>query len=51
VAQLARVVSYDRAGLGQSEPDEAPPTPQRVVTQLHTLQNAGIKPNTVRLRG
>ena len=45
VAQFARVVSYDRAGLGQSEAEDAPPTPQRVVTQLHTLlQNAGIKP-------
>lgn len=45
VAQFARVVAYDRAGLGQSEPDTAPPTPQRISTQLHTLlQNAGIKP-------
>jgi len=45
VAQFARVVSYDRAGLGKSEPDNAPPTPQRIATQLHTLlQNAGIKP-------
>jgi pimeloyl-ACP methyl ester carboxylesterase len=45
VAQFARVVTYDRAGLGQSDPDNAPATPQREATQLHTLlQNAGIKP-------
>jgi pimeloyl-ACP methyl ester carboxylesterase len=45
VAQFARVVAYDRAGLGESEPDTAPPTPRRIATQLHTLlQNAGIKP-------
>jgi pimeloyl-ACP methyl ester carboxylesterase len=45
VAQFARVVAYDRAGLGQSDPDNAPPTPQHVATQLHTLlHNAGIKP-------
>jgi pimeloyl-ACP methyl ester carboxylesterase len=45
VAQLTRTVSYDRAGLGQSEMEEARPTFQRVAAQLHTLlQNAGIKP-------
>jgi pimeloyl-ACP methyl ester carboxylesterase len=45
VGELARVVAYDRAGLGQSEADSAPPTAQRTATQLHTLlQNAGIKP-------
>jgi pimeloyl-ACP methyl ester carboxylesterase len=45
VAQFARVVAYDRAGLGQSEADDAPPTPQRIANQLHALlQNAGIKP-------
>lgn len=45
VASFARVVAYDRAGLGQSEADSAPPTPQRIATQLHALlHNAGIKP-------
>ena len=45
VAQFARVVAYDRAGLGQSEADTTPPTPQRIANQLHTLlQNAGIQP-------
>jgi len=45
VAQFARVVAYDRAGIGQSDPDSAPATPQREAAQLQTLlQNAGIKP-------
>lgn len=45
VGEFARVVAYDRAGLGQSEADSAPLTPQRTATQLHALlQNAGIKP-------
>lgn len=45
MAQTARTVSYDRAGLGQSDPDESRPTFQRAAAQLHTLlQNAGIKP-------
>jgi len=45
VAAFARVVSYDRAGLGQSEPGTVPPTPRNIATELHTLlQNAGIKP-------
>lgn len=45
VAQFARVVAYDRAGLGQSEADATPPTPQRIANQLHALlQSAGLKP-------
>ncbi len=45
VAEFAQVVAYDRAGLGQSESDNAPPTPRHVAAQLRTLlQNAGIKP-------
>ncbi len=45
VAELTQAVTYDRAGLGQSEPDTAPPTPRRVAAQLHALlQNAGIHP-------
>lgn len=45
VADLAQTVAYDRAGLGQSEPDSAAPTPRHVAAQLHALlQNAGIKP-------
>ena len=45
VAPFARSISYDRAGLGQSDPDEARPRHQHVAAQLRTLlQNAGIKP-------
>ncbi len=45
VAPFARSVSYDRAGLGRSDPDDARPTHQHVAAQLRTLlQNAGIKP-------
>jgi pimeloyl-ACP methyl ester carboxylesterase len=45
IAGFARAVSYDRAGLGQSEPDGAPPTPRHIATQLHDLlHNAGINP-------
>lgn len=42
VAQFARVCSYDRAGLGQSDPAPTPRTSQDVVQDLHQLlQNAG----------
>jgi pimeloyl-ACP methyl ester carboxylesterase len=45
VSQFAQAVVYERAGLGQSEADDSPPTPRRIATQLRTLlQNAGIKP-------
>jgi len=45
VAELTHVVSYDRAGLGQSDSDPAsrPRTSQQIVMELHTLlNNAGI---------
>lgn len=42
VAQFTRVCSYDRAGLGQSEPAPTPRTSQDVVQDLHQLlQKAG----------
>lgn len=42
VAQFARVCSYDRAGLGQSDPAPTPRTSQDVVQDLYQLlQNAG----------
>lgn len=45
IAEFARVVSYDRAGLGQSEPDGVPPTPRHVAAQLRDLlRGAGIQP-------
>jgi pimeloyl-ACP methyl ester carboxylesterase len=45
VANFTRVVAYDRAGLGQSEPGPKPRTAQQIVTELHTaLKNAGLAP-------
>lgn len=40
VAQFARVCSYDRAGLGQSDPAPTPRTSQDVVQDLHQLLQA-----------
>jgi pimeloyl-ACP methyl ester carboxylesterase len=60
-ARTTRVCSYDRAGLGWSDPGPKPRTYQRAAEELHTLiQKAGIQPpfilvghsagaNTVRL--
>ncbi len=45
VAEFTHAVSYDRAGLGQSDSDPAsrPRTSQQIVMELHTLlNNAGI---------
>lgn len=45
VARFARVCSYDRAGLGWSDPGPTPRTTQQIVAELHTLlANAGVKP-------
>jgi len=45
IAKFAQVVSYDRAGLGQSEPGPKPRTAKQIALELHTaLQAAGIKP-------
>lgn len=44
VAKFTRVCSYDRAGIGKSDPGPLPRTSQQIVTELHTLlNNAGIK--------
>lgn len=44
VAKFTRVCSYDRAGIGSSDPGLIPRTSQQIVTELHTLLNrAGIK--------
>ena len=44
IAQLTRVVSYDRAGLGWSEPGPEPRTSERIVEELHTLlERAGLE--------
>jgi pimeloyl-ACP methyl ester carboxylesterase len=37
ISQFARVVSYDRAGVGWSDPGPAPRTPTQMVYELHEL--------------
>jgi pimeloyl-ACP methyl ester carboxylesterase len=45
VSAFATVVAYDRAGIGASEDDGRPPTPQHVVRKLRALlAAAGVKP-------
>jgi len=45
IAKFAQVVSYDRAGLGQSDAGPKPRDAKRIATELHAaLQKAGIKP-------
>ena len=45
LAQFTRVVAYDRAGFGWSEPALTPDNSQQRVAELHSaLQNAGIHP-------
>ena len=45
VAHFTRVVSYDRAGYGKSEPGPAPRSQEQLAKELHTLlHNAGIMP-------
>src|SRR2546429_9761017 len=45
IAKFARTVSYDRAGIGQSEAGPKPRAAKQIAQELHTaLQNAGIGP-------
>jgi pimeloyl-ACP methyl ester carboxylesterase len=45
VAKVTRVVTYDRAGLGWSEPNGQIPDAQQIAITLHTaLNQAGIEP-------
>jgi pimeloyl-ACP methyl ester carboxylesterase len=45
LAQFARVVSYDRPGLGKSTPCAKAETARRVATELHAaLERAGVRP-------
>ncbi len=45
IAKFARTVSYDRAGIGQSEAGPKPRAAKQIAAELHTaLQNAGIAP-------
>jgi pimeloyl-ACP methyl ester carboxylesterase len=44
IAQFSRVVSYDRAGLGWSDPGPEPRTSARIAGELHALlTKAGVK--------
>ena len=44
VAEFARVCTYDRGGMGWSEPGTQPRTSQQIVEELHTLLgNAGVQ--------
>lgn len=45
VAAFTQTVSYDRAGLGQSDPGPKPRSAKQIATELHAaLQKAGVKP-------
>ncbi len=45
IAKFTQVVSYDRAGLGQSDSGPKPRDAKQIATELHSaLQKAGIKP-------
>jgi len=45
VASFAQTVSYDRAGIGQSDLGPKPRSAKQIATELHTaLQKAGVKP-------
>ncbi|HEX5603949.1 MAG TPA: alpha/beta hydrolase [Pyrinomonadaceae bacterium] len=45
VAAFAKTVSYDRAGLGQSDPGPKPRTAKQIATELHeALVKSGVKP-------
>src|SRR5215510_1582545 len=45
LAVFTRTVSYDRAGLGQSDVGPKPRSAKQIASELHAaLQNAGIKP-------
>ena len=45
VSKITRVVSYDRAGLGLSDPADLPRTPDQIARELHELlQAASIPP-------
>lgn len=45
IARFTRVVSYDRAGLGKSDPGPEPRSFSQIATELHTLlQRANIGP-------
>src|SRR5678816_2623069 len=45
VAAFTQTVSYDRAGVGQSDPGPRPRSAKQIATELHAaLQKSGVKP-------
>jgi pimeloyl-ACP methyl ester carboxylesterase len=45
VAAFTQTVSYDRAGLGQSDPGPKPRSAKQIATELHAaLEKSGVKP-------
>jgi pimeloyl-ACP methyl ester carboxylesterase len=45
IAEFAQTISYDRAGLGQSDPGPKPRTGKQIATELHSaLEKVGFKP-------
>lgn len=45
VAAFAQTVSYDRAGIGQSDPGPKPRSAKQIATELHkALEKSGVKP-------
>lgn len=51
IARFARVLSYDRAGSGWSDPGPLPRTPERMVHDLHNLLVASGEPGPYLLVG
>ena len=51
VAKFTQVCSYDRAGMGWSEPGPMPRTSQQIVTELHTLLHKAELPGPYILVG
>ncbi len=45
IGRFAKVITYDRAGFGQSEPGPKPRTARQIASELHrALQNANLPP-------
>lgn len=51
LSALTRICTYDRAGLGWSEPREGPQDAERIAGQLHTLLNEAGVPRPLLLVG
>lgn len=51
IAKFAQVCSYDRAGLGYSDPSPRPPTSKEIAEELHTLLHNAAIPGPIILVG